>query len=222
MRKIYSFALVLVIVVSWGCKSGKDAGIETNAGPTPGEMWRTSSPDQITPPNHIDGKLLQSSPDAARAPYDRQFLDTMIANHQLAVQMAQLASVRAEHPLTKALARWIISDHESEISRMMAWRKMWYSGEPTARNIEMPGMRQSMTDLDLNKLETLEGKAFDAEFVRQIILHHEGGVELAKDALLHSEKKEIRNLSALRIKSQKSEIGKLHELEATLGGNPKK
>jgi len=34
---------------------------------------------------------MKSSPNAANAPYDLQFLDTMIAHHQGAVDMAKIA-----------------------------------------------------------------------------------------------------------------------------------
>src|SRR5207237_2418643 len=45
----------------------------------------------------MDHSEMQSAPDAKNAPYDLQFLDTMIAHHQGAVVMAKPALEKAMH-----------------------------------------------------------------------------------------------------------------------------
>src|SRR4051812_16778660 len=51
------------------------------------------------PANHeeINHTEMQTAPDAKNAPFDLQFLDTMIAHHQGAVVMAKPAVEKAQH-----------------------------------------------------------------------------------------------------------------------------
>jgi uncharacterized protein (DUF305 family) len=54
----------------------------------------------------------------------------MIPHHQMAVMMAQVATMRAEHPELQALAQTMIDDQQREITQMQVWRSAW-SGEAT-------------------------------------------------------------------------------------------
>jgi uncharacterized protein (DUF305 family) len=62
--------------------------------------------------------------------FDLAFLDAMVPHHQMAVMMAQVASMRAEHPELQALAQTMIADQQREIAQMQAWRAAW-SGAAT-------------------------------------------------------------------------------------------
>lgn len=68
---------------------------------------------------------MQSAPDAANAPFDAQFLDTMIAHHAGAVEMARDALKRHEHPEIKTLANEIIKSQTAEIEQMRDWQTRW-------------------------------------------------------------------------------------------------
>ena len=57
---------------------------------------------------------MNSSPNAASAPFELQFLDSMIAHHKGAVEMATLAESRAERKEIKELAASILIDQERE------------------------------------------------------------------------------------------------------------
>jgi uncharacterized cupredoxin-like copper-binding protein len=58
------------------------------------------------------------------------FIDAMIPHHQMAVMMAQVASMRAEHPELQALAQTMVDDQRREIAQMQTWRAAW-SGAAT-------------------------------------------------------------------------------------------
>ena len=57
--------------------------------------------------------------------FDLAFIDAMIPHHQMAVMMAQVATMRAEHPELQALARTMIDDQQREITQMQTWRSAW-------------------------------------------------------------------------------------------------
>jgi uncharacterized protein (DUF305 family) len=164
--------------------------------------------------NHSD---MQSSPNADDAPYVLQFLDTMIAHHQGAVDMAKPAETKADHSELKTLAKNIIADQEKEIAQMKKWREEWFAGKPPAINMEMAGMSDSMKGMDMKKLGSSSGNDFDLEFVKQMIPHHEGATVMAKEALQKSQKEEIKTLASAIIKAQEAEIKQMKSWQTAWG-----
>lgn len=161
--------------------------------------------------NHSE---MKSSPNAASAPYDLQFIDTMTMHHQGAIEMAKMAIAKTQNQELKAFAQKIISDQNREISEMKSWREKWFAGKPMAMNMEMDGMDDSMKGMDMKKLESLSGKEFDLEFINQMTPHHEGAVEMAKEALTKAEHAEIKTLSKQIIKEQEAEIKQMADWKA--------
>jgi uncharacterized protein (DUF305 family) len=161
--------------------------------------------------NSMDHSKMQSSPGASTAPYDLQFLDTMIVHHQGAVDMAKLAETRAEHKELKELAASIIYDQEKEIGKMSEWRDKWFAEKTKAINMEFPGMAHGMGGMDMKRLESLKGAEFDIEFIKQMIPHHEGAVEMAKDLQKQDAHAELKELAGDIIKAQEAEIKQMRE-----------
>lgn len=166
------------------------------------------------PMNH-DGMMnhseMKSSPNAAAAPYDLQFLDTMTAHHQGAVDMAKPAADKAEHSELKTLAKNIIADQEKEITQMRGWREKWFGDKPPAVNMEMAGMSDSMKGMDMKILESANGNSYDLEFIKQMTPHHEGAVVMAREALQKAEHAEIKTLASGIIKAQEAEIKQMKD-----------
>lgn len=159
----------------------------------------------------MDHANMQSSPDAAKAPYDLQFLDTMIAHHQGAVDMARPALDKAQHQELKTMAKSIVSDQKREIAEMKRYREQWFGGKPQAMNMDMAGMRDSMKGMDMKKLNAATGNDFDVMFLEQMTPHHLGAVVMAKEALQKAEHQEIKTLASQIIKSQEAEIKQMNE-----------
>ena len=162
----------------------------------------------------MDHANMQSSPNAASQPYDLQFLDTMIAHHQGAVDMAKPALDKAQHQELKTMAKNIVADQEREIAEMKRYREQWFAGKPQAINMEMTGMRDSMKGMDMKKLNAQTGNDFDVMFLEQMTPHHLGAVVMAKEALQKSEHREIKTLANQIIKSQEAEIKQMNDWRA--------
>ena len=150
---------------------------------------------------------------------DRMFIEQMIPHHQDAVEMGELALVKAEHPEIKQLAGNIIRDQSREISQMRDWYRLWYGTDvPVYQGMTgggmgmmgsgsgMMGMGGNMTDL--SKLEN--ATQFDKEFIEQMIPHHQMAIMMAR-MTQNSAHPEMRELGNSIIRSQSAEVDMMQE-----------
>jgi Domain of unknown function (DUF305) len=72
----------------------------------------------------------------------------------------------------------------------------------------VPTMSDMMHDMSA-ALEGKTGAAFDAQFLSDMIVHHEGAVAMAKQALLNASDPRIKELSAAIIAAQEKEIASM-------------
>ena len=166
--------------------------------------------------NHgpMDHSKMESSPGAAGAPFALQFIDTMIAHHQGAIDMAMLADTRTQRDEMKKLASGIIDEQRREIAQMQQWRQKWFGDAKPALNMDFPGMRTGMSGMDTVKLAGLKANEFDVEFIKQMIPHHEGAIEMAKALSADDKYAELTQLSESIIRTQTAEI---EEMKSWLG-----
>jgi len=160
---------------------------------------------------------MKSSPNAASQPYDLQFLDTMSAHHQSAIDMAKMVGGKTDNAELKAFAAKIIADQNKEIAQMKEWREKWYAGKPMAMNMEMPGMNDSMKMMmgdGMKKMEAATDKDFDIHFLDMMTPHHQGATVMAKEALTKAEHPEIKTLANQIIKAQEAEIKQMNDWKA--------
>lgn len=191
------------------------------ASPTIATNSNMSGMDHGNTNAHTSGmnhSMMQSSPNAASQPYDLQFLDTMMAHHQGAIDMARPAEAKAQHPELKQLAHHIVDDQQKEIGQMKSWREKWYPGKPEAMNMEMSGMMDGMKGMDMGKLNAASGNAFDLMFIDMMTPHHQGAVTMAREALTRSEHPEIKKLAQQIIDAQDKEIAQMNKWKAAWAG----
>ncbi len=203
--------LVLIIGTGAACStaSNTNTAVITKASPA------ATSPAPSMAMNSDMPGMMMSSPNAASAPYDLQFIDTMIEHHQSAIDMAKMVEMKGQHPELKTLARAIVTAQQKEISQMKSWRGQWYAGKSPAMNMEMPGMMDAMKGMDMSKMKALSGNAFDLMFIDMMTQHHQGAITMAKDALTKAEHPEIKKLAQQIIDAQEKEITQMKGWKAT-------
>ena len=177
-----------------------------------------------------------ASTPAHAAPFDEQFIDSMIPHHQSAVVMAQMAVTQAKYPEVRALARGIITDQKKEIAYMEGLRKRFYgSATPGMSGMKMKGIdhgsmggmkmsgdKMMMSGtlmglpmkgvMDMGKLKSAKGTMFDKMFLEMMIPHHAGAILMGDEALNQSARPEIRRLGAKIVDAQAQEIGEMHAI----------
>ena len=159
-----------------------------------------------------------------------------MANHHLqGVEMANLALDRSEDPAVRGLAFDISATQTNQTGRMQGWLSLWgvplTGGEPmswmgdgghdghdmTRDGGLMPGMA---TGEELAGLRDLSGTAFDVEFLRLMIRHHQGGEDMAEYAAEHAGTAVVRDLAGTVAESQAAETTLMTEMLTARGGTP--
>ena len=220
------FGLVItltLVVMGAGCQPSSN--VNTNSSMSQNAMNRNSMTmnGNSMPMNSnmpMNDSAMKSDPNAASAAYDLQFIDTMSAHHQSAIDMAKMVDGKTQNAELKKFAGQIIADQGKEIAQMKEWRDKWYAGKPAAKNMEMSGMMDSMKMMmgdGMKKMETASGKDFDLMFVDMMTPHHAGAVTMAKGALTKAEHPEIKTLSNQIIKAQDAEIKMMADWKAKWG-----
>lgn len=165
-----------------------------------------STKESVVNLSEMNHSEMKTAPNAAQAPFDLQFLDTMSEHHKSAVVMANAALTKTENAELKTFAQKIIADQSEEVTQMKQWRDKWFAEKPSALNMEMSGMADSMKGMNMKALDSLNGKEFDLEFIKQMTAHHKGAVTMAKEALTKADHAEIKTMAQGIITAQEAEI----------------
>ena len=158
---------------------------------------------------------------------DIGFAQDMARHHAQAVQMSDIALTHDASPTVQSFARQILTAQAREMGVMQGWLRLWGAPQlPSGRAMTwmhashamdhetqsmsglMPGMA---TQAQLNRLDQLSGASFDAEFVKLMTRHHEGGIEMASYASRHARLGVVRSLAASMMKDQTQEIAVMRQ-----------
>lgn len=104
---ILVFTSIMVLAAACATHRGPDSGNSNHQGAS----HNTNSSDSSAAQMQHGGKAMggmKSSPEAAAAPYDLQFIDTMSAHHQEAINMAKVALEKTSRAELKAFAGKIL------------------------------------------------------------------------------------------------------------------
>ena len=75
--------------------------------------------------------------------------------------------------------------------------------------------QSKMSEMMVDMMAGLKGKtgdAFDEEFILEMVVHHQGAVDMAEEALQNAKHQEIKDLAKGIITTQKAEIAQMEKL----------
>ncbi|HEV2820494.1 MAG TPA: DUF305 domain-containing protein [Solirubrobacteraceae bacterium] len=138
---------------------------------------------------------------------DRYFAEQMIPHHQGAVDMAEMALERAEHPELRELAEQIITTQKAEIAQLQA------ALDDELAGVEAQSMGMSMEQMGMGMDHGMlrSAQQFDQAFIDMMIPHHEGGVVMSDVELQRGENPEMRGLARQITAAQQREIAQMRE-----------
>lgn len=154
----------------------------------------------------------QSAQDAAEAPYDIQYLDTMAEHHREGIEMFKLAADKAQDEKVRAKAQQMIDDQQKEIPELEGMRDDVKPGAPQDVNRKLPGMKP----MEMSLLEAASGSDFDRRFLDMTIQHHEGAVAMSRDALKHAKGRGVKDRARMIIDKQTKEIAELKRMRGAI------
>ena len=177
-----------------------------------------------------DGGTATPAADSVAAGFSRD----MATHHLQGVEMANVALERSEDREVRQLAFDISSTQTNQAGRMQGWLSLWgippSGGEPMAwmsgegghshtmtEDGLMPGMA---TEDELAELRSLSGTEFDVEFLRLMIRHHQGGLEMAEYAAEHAGVPAVERLARTIAETQSAETTTMSDMLAARGGTP--
>ncbi len=126
-----------------------------------------------------------------RSAKDVEFMQMMILHHAQAVEMAALIESRTENKQLRLLGARISQSQSDEINFMKRWLEV--RKEPVSLPMpEMPGMDMSkhqhhalmpgmLTPKQMEDLKKAKGAQFDQLFLKGMIQHHEGALQMVKE-----------------------------------------
>ncbi len=156
-----------------------------------------------------DANSASKTTQAAKAPYDVQFLDTMSEHHRGGIKMMELAVDKAQSSDIKQIAQKGINDQTKEIDELKSMRN---SDAPEAVNMKMPGMMpKEKMQQDMAKLEAAAGD-FDKHFLQSMIKHHQGAVKMSDDAMAKAKRDDVKAKAKEMHDKQKMEISDMQEM----------
>lgn len=151
--------------------------------------------------------------------YDRMFLANMIAHHQGAVDMANLALTNAKHQELKDMANNIITAQNKEITEMQSWQTQWgypaSSGDMMMDHSAM-GMMDDMAVMT-DKLKGLTGDEFDKAFLTTMTEHHQSAINMAYPGLTNAQHDEVKTLAKAIVDAQSKEIAQMKQWQKDWG-----
>lgn len=177
--------------------------------------------------------LLRPEQTPAEGSAEVGFARDMQVHHAQAVEMAFIIRDRTDDPTIRTIAYDIATGQQQQMGQMFAWLQLWdlpqaSTDEPMAwmsSNHEgmpgmsggsmlmpdgrMPGMASSQ---DLDRLRTLRGKAAEIAFLRLMIVHHRGGVAMARAAIADAEVPQVAVLAKAIASAQTAEIAAMTDL----------
>jgi uncharacterized protein (DUF305 family) len=136
-------------------------------------------------------------------PTDRAFVAEMIPHHESAVRMAEIGRVRGESPFVRQLAEDIIRTQKAEIAILRREDAPHAEAGVKKGSLRMPNDMKDMGG-DTERLQT--AAPFDPPFLKMMVPHHQGAIEMAKAELARGADPELKALALEIIDAQQREI----------------
>jgi uncharacterized protein (DUF305 family) len=139
---------------------------------------------------------------------DVTFAQGMIPHHEQAVRMAAPVPRHTANAQVIALADGIAKAQQPEIGQLKAWLKEWgASSMPSS----MPGMDHGAMP-DTGDLDTLRDTAYDREWLRLMVEHHRGAIDMARVELAQGTNADAKAMAQRIADTQQAEVDKMTAL----------
>jgi len=143
---------------------------------------------------------------------DVSFAMEMIMHHQQAIEMSDVLLAKDDvAPEVISLAERIKASQQPEIDTMNGWLASW--GRETMGSMgSMDSMGGMMSEEAMTAIEDASGPAASSLFLEQMIVHHEGAIEMAQAQLTDGQNPDAVELAQKIINDRTAEIAEMEQL----------
>ncbi|WP_411720175.1 DUF305 domain-containing protein [Mycetocola sp.] len=143
------------------------------------------------------------------------FAQMMIPHHEQAVEMSDMLLAKdgiAEQ--VRSLATQIKDAQQPEIDQLNEWLDAW--GADDSMGGMDHGMDGMMSEDDMKTLEDASGDDASKLFLEQMVVHHEGAVEMAETEINDGVNPDAIEMAETIVSTQSEEINVMHNLLGSL------
>lgn len=162
------------------------------------------------------GSTAGSAPAVEMNAADVEFAQGMIAHHEQAIEMAEIAldpNVGAS-PQVVDLATRIKGAQDPEVELMTGW--LTAAGEPVAMDTseghDMSTMDGMMTADQMDAMAAMTGTEFDQMWLEMMIAHHQGAISQSETVKAEGSNPDVLALADQIITAQQAEITEMQNL----------
>jgi uncharacterized protein (DUF305 family) len=146
---------------------------------------------------------------------DVRFLQDLLPHHLQTGTMTDQARTKAASSKVKALAARIKAEQDQQITRIHDLLGAWGVPIPASGsgNSQVPGM---LSDQQIQQLSSASGNDFDQRFLRLMIDHQQGAIQLSQTELAQGSDPQARRIAQDIVTRQQIEINQMQKmLQAT-------
>lgn len=163
------------------------------------------------------------------------FSRDMKVHHAQAVEMSMIVRDLTQDEAVRRLAYDIAITQQEQIGRMSGWLQLWGLTPTTVRppmewmspnampghdhgqaaaspGADVPVMPGMATRAQMQQLAGLHGRDAEVMFLQLMIVHHESGVAMARDAQQRAQVEVVRDLARTMVEGQSSEIALMRDM----------
>jgi uncharacterized protein (DUF305 family) len=169
-----------------------------------------ASGDTGAPPEASSSASTEDTAAASANDADTMFVQAMRPHHEQAVEMSdELLSKTGVSDEVRALATGITAAQGPEIEQLDRWADEWGIEEMPRMDHGTDGM---MSDADMQELAAAEGTEAEQLFLRQMIEHHTGAIEMAQSEIDDGENPDAVEMAEGIVVTQEDEISRMRAL----------
>lgn len=157
---------------------------------------------------------------------DAHYIDMMVMHHGMGIEMARIATDKAQRADVKALADKIITVQQGEQKELDGYKAGLKPDATRAAGAgghdmaSMPGMddMKSMPEMkkgrmDMDRLQKASGATVDRLFLSSMAQHHQQAVQMSRQAMAKLKDSKVRAFAEKTITNQTREIGDIKKLQ---------
>ena len=172
---------------------------------TMGGAATTSAPESTKAYETAMAAMMKGMMTAPTGKPDLDFVQGMIPHHQGAIDMAKVVLQFGKDAEIKKLAEGVIKAQESEIAVMKDWLAKADQAALSTAPDSVKVNEQAMSVMMKNMMVPYTGNA-DVDFVKGMIPHHQGAIDMGKAALQFAKDPVILKLAQEVVTAQTGEI----------------